>query len=202
MKYIAILRNRNGDAAVLFGCDRKDYLQQEIEEKYDDDIVSFSNDVYRLRNGEWIEVASVQWVGDECSLPEDFESECRLLPVAGSELTADPIWMLYDHDIAIPGAAHDALLSDDRVVASDDDSVIVFADSEEPVPAEWLVENGYAVYVPRFYGVYTSRESANDAMHARPHAFNRPQVRCESLVYSDPAMKWFCRMLYRQKKNR
>lgn len=201
MKYIAILKDKYGSSNVLFGSDTKERLVRQVEEQYKDDIISSSCNVYELDGDEWIEIVAVPWIGnDQCSLPDDFEHECELLPVAASELTADPIWIVCDHDIAIPDAAYSTLLSDDRVVVSEDDSTLIFADSEELVHAKWLVENGYAVYVPRFYGAYMSREAADRAVKARSYALTKPQIRCESLVYSDPALKWLGRKLQQKKE--
>ena len=131
-------------------------------------------------------------------LPKDFEKAYKELPPASDRITADPIWFLYDYQVVIPEAAHSAIDNDDRIVRVDgDDGVteIILAESNEPVSDEWLVANGYAVWAPRFYGAYMSEEEAYKALEKRPYAFTKPVIYCESLVYSDPALKWFGRAL-------
>ncbi|WP_281952004.1 hypothetical protein [Nitrosophilus kaiyonis] len=132
------------------------------------------------------------------TLPKDFEKAYKELPEAAACGTADPIWILYDYIAEIPEAAFEQIEYDDRVEyrGADDEPGIFYAGTDEPVSDEWLVDNGYAVWVPRFYGAYTTKEEAYKALETRPYAFKKPVIYCESLFYSDPALKWLIRSIH------
>jgi len=126
------------------------------------------------------------------------------LPERGAEGTADPIFIVYDRFIDIPDRAIDKLEEDDRVEYLEDEADWCFKGTYDKydgdydrVPDSWFVENGYAQWCQRFYGVFLTREEAQAAIDERRYVFNNPFVYCESLHWSSDLIKQLIKLYYK-----
>jgi len=123
------------------------------------------------------------------------------LPERGDEGTSDPLFIVYDRTIKMPEKAVYELENDDRVEYLPEVADWAFKgtyDEEtgdyEAVSDEWLIEEGYAVWEQRFYGVFLTRKEAEEAIKERHYALNNPYVFCESMYRSSHIIKQLFRL--------
>jgi len=123
------------------------------------------------------------------------------LPERGDEGTSDPLFIVYDRTIRMPEKAVYELEDDDRVEYLPEVPDWAFKgtyDEEtgdyEVVSDEWFVEEGYAIWEQRFYGVFLTRKEAKEAIKERHYALNNPYVFCESMYRSSNIIRQLLRL--------
>jgi len=130
------------------------------------------------------------------------------LPERGEEGTSDPLFIVYDRTIKLSEKVFYVLEDDDRVEYLQEAGEWIFTGTYDKdsgnykeVPDEWFVEEGYAVWEQRFYGVFLTREEAKEAIEKRHYALNNPYIFCESMCRSSNKIKQLFRLYEKNIKN-